>query len=288
MDKLLPPFISRALPEAFGPLIIVATTAFLGIAIGRWLYRYLHDPEHGTSRLPLIAIQAPVGLFVLLSLVPAISYVAGFLAQKNTEGNMKKIATAMTHGYAADHDRRLPPQAIRDIDGRPLLSWRVAILPYLGHEDFYRQFHLDEAWDSPHNIQLLKKMPGEYEGNFLVRTPRGFTHFQVFTGENTAFERDGLRVDRDFDPQPYHTFLVVEASDPVPWTKPEDISYCYPIPILPRLGENKPKGLLALYPSKGFFAATVDGLVCGRLDLTYRQMIDGVEREHGCMISSDW
>jgi hypothetical protein len=33
----------------------------------------------------------------------------------------------------------------REKDGKPLLSWRVAILPYIGHDELYRQFHLDES-----------------------------------------------------------------------------------------------------------------------------------------------
>ena len=47
-----------------------------------------------------------------------------------------------------------PPAAIYSKDGKPLLSWRVAILPYLGLDNLYKQFHLDEPWDSPHNIKL--------------------------------------------------------------------------------------------------------------------------------------
>ena len=54
------------------------------------------------------------------------------------------------------------PSNIRDKDGRPLLSWRVAILPYLEESKLYDEFHLDEAWDSDHNIQLLSKMPPIY------------------------------------------------------------------------------------------------------------------------------
>jgi hypothetical protein len=279
MDRFLPPPILRAVSEMAGPPFLVASVAFIGIVTARWLYRFLRKPEHGTSRLPLIAIQAPVGLLMALSLVPAISFFAGFLAVKNTEGNIKKIATAMTDGYAADHDRRLPPQAIRDdVNGTPLLSWRVTILPYLGHEDLYREFHLNEPWDSSHNIQLLKKMPREYEGNFLVQKPQGHTCFKVFTGFNTAFAMDGYRVPDDFRLLgPSNTFLVVEATDPVPWTKPEDIAY--PYPGLPRMGAERPKGLLGIYPSTGFIGAMVDCSVRGRLNITDPEIKDEIERD---------
>jgi hypothetical protein len=278
MLRLIPPPVTHALSEMSLPLLVVTTTAFVGLVVARWLYRFLGNPQFPTSRLPPVAKLVPIGLWLLLSFAPAIAYFAGFLAVKNTEGNIKKIATAMTHGYAADHDRYLPPQAIRDGNGKPLLSWRVAILPYLGHEDLYRQFHLDEPWDSPHNIQLLSKMPGEYEGNFLVQTPRGFTHFQVFTGFNTAFDRfDGYRVPDDFRVLgPSNTFLVVEATDPVPWTKPEDISY--PYGALLRVGVERPKGVLGIYPSKGFVGAMVDGSVRGRLDRANNATQEAIKR----------
>jgi len=56
---------------------------------------------------------------------------------------------------------------------KPLLSWRVHILPYLDQQDLYRQFHLDEAWDSEHNKALVEKMPDV----FVVdpNTPNGKT-----------------------------------------------------------------------------------------------------------------
>ena len=55
-----------------------------------------------------------------------------------------------------------PPAALRDSGGLPLLSWRVLLLPYLGHNDLYRRFHLDEPWDGPHNKALLAEMPEVY------------------------------------------------------------------------------------------------------------------------------
>src|SRR5262249_29159759 len=41
----------------------------------------------------------------------------------------------------------------------PLLSWRVAILPYIGQRALYQRFRLNEPWDSKHNKKLLAQMP---------------------------------------------------------------------------------------------------------------------------------
>jgi hypothetical protein len=40
--------------------------------------------------------------------------------------------------------------------GKPLLSWRVKALPYHELQPLYKEFKLEEAWDSAHNKALLK------------------------------------------------------------------------------------------------------------------------------------
>src|SRR5437879_3096759 len=56
-------------------------------------------------------------------------------------------------------DGRLPAAVVYGKDGTPLLSWRVSLLPYIEEQELYKQFKLDEPWDSPHNIRLLPHMP---------------------------------------------------------------------------------------------------------------------------------
>ena len=41
---------------------------------------------------------------------------------------------------------RQAPADIKDKDGKPILSWRVAILPYMEQDNLYKQFKLDEPW----------------------------------------------------------------------------------------------------------------------------------------------
>ena len=72
--------------------------------------------------------------------------------------NEKQIALAL-HNYHDQHNS-FPPAFSQGKDGKPLLSWRVLILPFLDQQQaLYDQFHLDEAWDSPHNRTLIAKMP---------------------------------------------------------------------------------------------------------------------------------
>ncbi len=86
---------------------------------------------------------------------------AGKKEREQNVNNLKVTALAMHNFAAATSDTRFAPAAIRK-DGKPLLSWRVAILPYLEQQALYDKFHLDEPWNSPHNRTLLNQMPEIY------------------------------------------------------------------------------------------------------------------------------
>ncbi len=137
--------------------------------------------------------------------------------------NFRQIVIAF-HTY---HDSRgnFPPQAICDARGKPLLSWRVAILPYIEQEALYKQFKLDEPWDSPHNKKLLAKMPKIYApvAGAAVAEPDA-TVYQVFTGPRTMYPTpDPKRSFVNITDGTSNTILIAEASKAVPWTKPEDL-----------------------------------------------------------------
>ena len=113
-------------------------------------------------------------------------------------------------------------------DGRPLLSWRVHALPYLGHAALYDQFDLEAPWDDPHNLALLPFMPD------VFRSPgdAADTPMQVFTGPDAPFEfRDsGDQTGptyRDFRDGASHTILAAEVGvdRAVPWTAPQDAAF---------------------------------------------------------------
>jgi hypothetical protein len=145
------------------------------------------------------------------------------------------MAVAM-HNYDSANGG-LPPHAVYSKDGKPLLSWRVLLLPYIEQDTLFKQFRLDEPWDSPHNLQLLPKMPKIYAPFDGSSPPAPHTTFyQVFFGKGAAFEGSkGLRLAEDFPDGTSNTVLIIEAGEAVPWTKPEDLPYS-PDEPLPRLG----------------------------------------------------
>ena len=101
--------------------------------------------------------------------------------------NLKQIGLAM-HNYLAEH-KTFPPAYSRDKSGRPLLSWRVHILPYLEQAALYKEFRLDEPWDSPHNRPLIDKIPQVYRCPDMGRKPAdlGKTTYLAPRGKATIF-----------------------------------------------------------------------------------------------------
>ena len=167
------------------------------------------------------------------------------------KSNLREIGLAM-HNYHADHTH-LPLHAIYGKNGKPLLSWRVALLPYLGQEELYKQFKQDESWDSDHNKKLLARMPNIYRHPRLTPDEPHFTYYKVFVsraGDKPAatFMADAKRtlVQLAGADGTSNTIMVIEGGAAVPWTKPEDIAYDVKKP-LPYLDAAFPEGWLALF-----------------------------------------
>jgi hypothetical protein len=192
----------------------------------------------------------------------AVATVAAFAAERYETGGfpsatkaLKWIGLAMHNFQSADKEHRFPPAAIFSKDGKPLLSWRVAILPYVEQEYLYQQFHLDEPWDSEHNKKLIPMIPPVYR-NARIRDGRpGLTTYLVPVGKEVAFtgEPKGRVFPGEFPDGTANTIMVVDVADEkgVIWTKPDD--------LVVDLNDPK-KGLMGHYPAY-FLAGFADGSV---------------------------
>jgi len=154
-------------------------------------------------------------------LLPAVQAARESARQMQSSNNLRQIMLAM-HNYH-DANGKFPAQAIAQGDGNPLLSWRVAILPYLGEQALYDQFHLDEPWDSEHNIALLEQMP-EFFRNPSNPPSARMTTYLVPMGKGVGLSSEGLKMQEITDGTA-NTLAVLDV-DPqfgVPWTKPDDL-----------------------------------------------------------------
>ncbi len=189
-----------------------------------------------------ITLEADVEQAAALVMVPARQAREGARRSRSVN-NLKLIALAM-HNYHF-RSNSFPPAYSAAKDGKPLLSWRVLILPYLEEKELFEKFHLDEPWDSPHNKALIPLMPKTYacpaaapalaaEGKTTYLTPRG--PGTIFPGP------EGVKL-QDITDGTSNTIFVVETTDEVAvtWTRPDDWEAA-PEPQLPTLFGHYPDG----------------------------------------------
>jgi len=147
--------------------------------------------------------------------------------------NLKQIGLALHNYHGANG--RFPPQAIVGRDGQPLLSWRVAVLPFLAQKELHARFRCDEPWDSTHNRKLLGAMPDVYAPVAARRWQEQGTFYQGFVGAGAFFEAGRGATVADISDGTVNTLMIVEGARIVPWTRPEDLRFDEKRP-LPHLG----------------------------------------------------
>ncbi len=154
-------------------------------------------------------------------LLPAVQAARDAARRMQGSNNLKQIALAL-HNFESSY-RTLPATAGLDDDGKPMLSWRVAILPFVEENELYNQFHMDEPWDSEHNIQLLERMPGVYRDPKQPTQP-GYTVYQAVVSDKSLMRKTEPTGFRDITDGTSNTIMAVEtnAEIAVPWTAPQD------------------------------------------------------------------
>jgi hypothetical protein len=141
--------------------------------------------------------------------------------RKETENNFKQIVLAM-HNYEATYG--VMPGDVLDAKKKPLLSWRVQLLPYMEQENLYKKFKLDEAWDSETNKKLIEEMPKIYAPVRALKVEKGETFYRGFGGTNNltaGLFQPGQRIGIvSITDGTSNTIAVIDAGEPVIWTKP--------------------------------------------------------------------
>lgn len=241
-----------------------------GIALGSLIavvWGYIFLDSRRSARIGCAVAVIILGAFVLLML-PAGQLAREAARRTQCRSNPKQIGLAL-HNYHDAHDSFPPPYTV-DAQGRPLHSWRVLILEYLGREHLYEQFRLDEPWDSPHNLEVAKQTPEVYEcpsREFEPGDLKGSTSYVAVVGDGTVWPGAGQssRIG-DIADGTSNTILFVESNSGILWNEPRDLSLDE---ALGQLADAQPIDACG-HRARSFFydysygrhAALADGSVC--------------------------
>lgn len=173
--------------------------------------------------------------------------IADLKQRARSANNLRQILLAI-HRY---HDANGHfPTDIVDKNGKPLLSWRVALLPYLEQTPLSERIKHDEPWNSENNRKVLRQMPDVFRIG-LEPPDETKTYYQGFVGRGAFFAQGQQLKFTNITDGLSNTLAVVEAGPPVEWTRPADIAFD-PNKALPKL-----EGPF----SNTLMVATVDGQV---------------------------
>jgi hypothetical protein len=210
----------------------------------------LLTPKVSSDRLTLVVEEREL----LPALQPSVLKVRASAARMQSSNNLRQIGVAL-HGF---HDSygRFPAAAIYDKNKkRPLLSWRVQLLPFIEQDNLYRQFKLDEPWDSEHNKKLIPLMPKVYQSSKNPKLLAEYRTTYLAPLDKAAMfppGADGVRI-ADVTDGTSNTLFLVDADDDraVVWTRPDDLE----------VAEGDPAKGLSARKGDGYLTLFVDGSV---------------------------
>ncbi|MBW3538958.1 MAG: DUF1559 domain-containing protein [Planctomycetes bacterium] len=174
-------------------------------------------------------------------------------SRRETMDKLSQIA----YGLRRYHETygHFPPAYSVDEEGRPLLSWRVLLLPFLDYAPLYRKFDLKKPWDDPHNLELLKFMPPFYRSSLAEEKSETTSYAGVF-GPGCMFEGSEPVKLSDVTDEIDKTLMVGEVKGAgIPWTKPQDID----IQAHPQLGD--PQGFSGYHEGQVYFSTADSNLM---------------------------
>ncbi|MCY2989928.1 MAG: DUF1559 domain-containing protein [Planctomycetota bacterium] len=179
--------------------------------------------------------------FVWTRFGPDPSCSRGAANRQECRNNLDRIGQALANYH--DGYGMFPPAYLSDGKGLRNHSWRVLLLPFLGHERLYEQYHFDERWDGPRNRLLAAKMPDVYRcpSRYGKRNPNDRTSYLAVLGPQTMWPDAASRRLADVPDGLDDTLTVVEA-DPreVNWMEPRDIRVEDAVQLLASAGRRRP------------------------------------------------
>lgn len=179
----------------------------------------------GSTLMVLLAISILGGtIFMLVNTIGSRIGLLGEDERTLTSKNMTRIWLAMDQYH--DDFGAYPPAIVYDDAGKPMHSWRVLILPYLGEVALYQTYDFSEPWDGPNNSSLHLMMPRVFvSGSEPTKDFVNESSFQLISGGNTLFPLDKTRSKSEVRDGLSNTILMVETiCDGTNWLAPTSLN----------------------------------------------------------------
>ncbi len=207
------------------PVSIPAPEGLASPAVAAMLKKRGRFPRE-LKALVLLVVGLPVlivclALFVLW-LLSAVRAARESAQQAQCVNNLKQIGLAM-HSYHRMFGC-FPPAFIPDSGGKPMHSWRVLLLPYLGETALYAQYRFDEPWNGPHNASLAPKMPAVYRCPSDTESGGLQVSYAMLVGRHAISDGPTPHAMSDVKDGLSNTIMVAEAADSgINWLEPRDL-----------------------------------------------------------------
>ena len=215
----------------------------------------------------VVAVLVVCGGVAFVLLMPAVQKVRDASARMSASNNLKQTCIAQ-HDFESSSNSisrpfldtdQLGQQITPPADPANRLSWRVALLPYLGDPECssaYSRFNIREGWNSPANA-AMKDVPIRAYRHPLDAAEKGgepVTRTRCFYDNGALFDsKPHARVSMaNISDGSSNTIMYVESADTVTWTAFNDFRY-EPNAPLPAFGHPKIAG--------GFQVVFADGSV---------------------------
>ena len=226
-----------------------------------------YPPPKPASKRRILIIVLVVGLgcggILVAMLMPEFGAPREAVRRCQCQKNLREIGLALFAYY--DKHKCFPPAVTTDDHGKPMMSWRVAILPYLEQQALYRRYDSKQPWDSPQN-RALGKIPVPY---FRCPSDPGTaanpteTNYVRIVGKDTVggTPNEAVKIN-DITDGTANTILVAEVTGlHINWEEPRNVT-------VEEFMEMVAKGHVSFH-SGGFQAVMADGsthFICDTID----------------------